>query len=133
MKAIIRTTIVLAAIALGTNALAFTDGNLVIFRMGPAGGGPVGTLTNAGTVVFLDEYTTNGAATGVSVMMPTNYFGANSPLLANGTAFGNGLITRSVDGRFILVAGYGATPGPRKFPVSSQSWAATITSIPRPP
>jgi len=127
MKAIIRTTIVLAAIALGTNALAFTDGNLVIFRMGPAGGGPVGTLTNAGTVVFLDEYTTNGAATGVSVMMPTNYFGANSPLLANGTAFGNGLITRSVDGRFILVAGYGATPGQS----SSSLGTSFATEVPR--
>jgi hypothetical protein len=84
----------------------FTDGNLVIFRLGDG----VNALTNAGTPIFLDEYTTNGTLQG-TVAMPTSYFGANSAMLGNGTAFGNGLITRSVDGRFILVTGYGAQVG----------------------
>src|ERR1043166_498651 len=108
MKRFIRSSIMLGAVALGTSALAasFTAGNLVIYREGTVSG----SLTNVGSVVFLDEYTTNGTLV-QSVMMPTNYFGAYSSLLANGTAFGNGLITRSVDGRFILVGGYGARLG----------------------
>jgi hypothetical protein len=125
MKSILRVTIVLAAIVAATCAWAasFTDGNLVVFRMGT---GVAGSLTNAGSVVWLDEYTTNGVLI-QSVMMPTNYFGANSPLLANGTAFGNGLITRSVDGRFIVVAGYGAEPGDS----SSSLGTSYATQVPR--
>src|SRR6266404_6466437 len=113
MKRIIRSSVVLLAVALGKNALAtgFTAGNLVIYRLGGnSSGAASGALTNAGTVVWLDEYTTAGAFVRAH-MMPTNYFGANSPLLANGTAFGNGLIAPSVDGRFVVVPGYGATLG----------------------
>ncbi len=113
MKRIIRSSIMLLAVALATAAQAtsFTAGNLVIYRLGGnASGGTAGVLTNAGTVVWLDEYTTAGAFVR-SHLMPTNYFGGNSPLLANGTAFGNGLIAPSQDGRFILVPGYGATLG----------------------
>ncbi|MGA2139776.1 MAG: PKD domain-containing protein [Verrucomicrobiia bacterium] len=112
MKRIIRSSIVLAVVALATGALAqgFTAGNLVVYRMG---GGTlenagVNPLSNTGSVVYLDEFTTNGVFV-QSHMMPTNYFGGNSPLIDSGTAFGNGLITRSADGRFILVVGYGAT------------------------
>src|ERR1035437_4199887 len=113
MKRIIRSSIVLLAVALGTNALAtgFTAGNLVIYRLGGnASGAASGALTNAGTVIWLDEYSTAGAFVR-SHMMPTNYFGADSPMIGNGTAFGSGLITRSVDGRFIQVNGYGETLG----------------------
>jgi hypothetical protein len=109
MKKILGLSVLLLAFALGTNVLAgsFTNGNLVVYRMGT---GAAGSLTNRGSVVFLDEYTTNGILV-QSVMMPTNYFGAQSPLIAQGTAFGSGLIASSVDGRFILVGGYGATLG----------------------
>jgi hypothetical protein len=102
-------SVVFLSLALGSSVLAagFTAGNLVVYRMGT---GDSGSLTNRGSIVFLDEYTTNGSPV-QSVMMPTNYFGAQSPLIAQGTAFGSGLITRSVDGRFILVGGYAATLG----------------------
>ncbi len=117
MKRILSLGIALVATALGQNVLAgpFTAGNLVIYRVGDG----TSLLTNRGNRVFLDEYRPLTNSLGVvtnldliqSVMLPTNYFGANSPLIAVGTAFGNGLITRSVDGRFILVCGYGATLG----------------------
>jgi PKD repeat protein len=110
MKRILSLVTALAAWALGTNALAaftnFTAGNLVIYRVGDG----VQTVTNIGNSVFLDEYTTNGTLV-QSLLIRTNYFGANSPLIASGTASAEGEITRSVDGRFIMLTGYGATLG----------------------
>jgi PKD repeat protein len=111
MKSFIRSSIVLAVVAFATAALAspFGSTNLVIYRLaGNASGGQATALTNSGNIVWLDEYYTNGTFR-QSHMMPTNYFGANSPLIDSGVAFGNGMITRSVDGRFILVTGFGAT------------------------
>src|SRR5436309_13771553 len=128
MKKLLQSIIVLATVALTTGARAqtFTAGNLVIFRLGGdasqiacAGTATGCVLTNRGTRVWLDEYqilsdpsgTPTNVAFAASHLIRTNYYGANSPLIANGTAFGNGLITRSVDGRFILLAGFGATFG----------------------
>ena len=113
-----------AALAASTLAASFTPGNLIIYRKGDGT-----TLTNTGNIVFLDEYTTNNPATLVqSVMMPTNYFGANSPLLEGGTDFGDGLLTRSADGRFIALGGLGALLGQAtNFSIGS----AGSTEIPR--
>lgn len=121
MKRIITLVTILAALAFGMSAQAtsFTAGNLVVYRLaGDASGASSGSLTNGGNIVWLDEYSTNGVFQ-TSHMMPTNYFGANSPLIGHGTTFGSGLITRSVDGRFILVAGYGATLGQFGFSLQS--------------
>jgi hypothetical protein len=108
MKQILALVSLLVALTLSTVTLAgsFTAGNLVIYRIGDGSA----TLTNRGNVVFLDEYTTNGTLI-QSIMMPTNYFGGYSPLIESGTTFGSDLISRSVDGRFILLTGYGATLG----------------------
>jgi hypothetical protein len=108
MKKILSLMTAFIALATGMTmfALQFTDGNIVVYRVGDG----VATLTNRGNVVFLDEYQTNGTFV-QSVMLRTNYFGAQSPLIGSGTAFGSGLITRSVDGRFILVNGYGTDLG----------------------
>src|SRR5712672_3617772 len=110
MKTVIKSSIMLAAVALATSALAasFTSGNLVVYRVGgDASGNTAATLTNVGNIVWLDEYqplyntSGDGSATNISyvqsIMLRTNYFGAYSPLLGSGTAFGSGLITRSVD------------------------------------
>ena len=109
MNRILRLATTFVVVSLGTSVLAanFTPGNLVIYRKGDG----TSALTNCGNPVFLDEYTTDAVTHVQAVMLRTNYFGANSPLLANGTEFADGLITRSVDGRFILVNGYGATLG----------------------
>src|SRR5882672_893218 len=113
MKRIIGSSILLLAIIIGTVAQAapFTPGNLVIYRLGgDASGNTTIALDNSGANIWLDEYTTGGSLV-QSILMRTNYFGANSPLLGAGTTFGSGLIGRSVDGRFVLVCGYGATLG----------------------
>ncbi len=114
MKKIIGSIIALIALTLGTSAFAqsFTSGDLVIYRVGgtPTPNTDGAALTNTGNIVFLDEYTPGGAFVRTH-MMPTNYFGANSPVLADALATTEGMITRSVDGRFIALTGYGATLG----------------------
>jgi len=87
-------------------AAPFTPGNLVIFRVGD-GSMP---LTNTGSPVFLDEYTTNGTLV-QSIMLPTTNGPGLYPFIASGTATSEGLITRSPDKRFLAMIGYGTTLG----------------------
>ncbi len=108
MKRILGLVGALMVLALGTNvfAAAFTAGNIVIYRTGDG----TQNLTNTGNSVFLDEYTQ--ARTRVqSIIMPTKWYGANAPLITDGGGFAQGLITRSQDGRFIMLTGFGATLG----------------------
>jgi hypothetical protein len=61
--------------------------------------------------VFIDEYTTAGAPVRTTPM-PTAANGANHRLVASGTATSEGLISRSVDGHYVLLTGYDAAiPG----------------------
>jgi hypothetical protein len=80
---------------------ASTAINLEVYRVGDG----VGTLANTGNPVFVDEFSSDGLALG-SIAMPTVLSGANHRLVASGTATAEGLITRSVDGKFLLVTGY---------------------------
>lgn len=107
MKKILSLMTVFIALATGMTMFAaqFKAGNIVVYRVGDGVAALSATNCNP---VFLDEYTTNGTIV-QSIMLRTNYFGAYSPLVGSGTAFASGLITRSVDGRFILVNGYGET------------------------
>jgi hypothetical protein len=119
MKKIFGLITVLVALPLGTHAVAapFGAGNIVIVRVGNGSQ----LVTNTGNSVFLDEYTTNaiwvaamsaGTPTPVqSIPMPTNWFGAHAPLIMSGIALGQGALSRSVDGRYLALAGYGATLG----------------------
>src|SRR5215510_13976670 len=84
---------------------AFTPGDLVIYRVGT--GGLVDNLTAAATAVFLDEYTPGGVLV-QTLPMPTVDSGANQTLTASGTATSEGLLTRSTDGRYLVLTGYDA-------------------------
>ena len=44
-----------------------------------------------------------------SIMMPTNWVGNQAPLIANGAAQIEGMMTRSVDGRYLIVPGFGCS------------------------
>ncbi len=110
MKKIITSVIVLAALSLATGAWAanFTAGNVVVYRVGDAS---TNALVNSGSPVFLDEYDLSGNLV-QSISIPTNtYFGANAPLIASGVALSEGLMTRSVDGRFLVFTGYATSIG----------------------
>ncbi|MEI7663124.1 MAG: DUF3616 domain-containing protein, partial [Bacteroidota bacterium] len=97
----------LAFLLIGMNGIAysqFTPGNLVVYRVGDG----VNALANTGNAVFLDEYTTAGVFV-QSVAMPTAVTGSNQPLVAAGNASSEGLMTRSADGQYLVMAGYAAT------------------------
>jgi choice-of-anchor C domain-containing protein len=85
-------------------AAPFTPGNVVIYRVGN-GGDP---LASTGAQVFLDEFNPSGTLV-QSLPMPTTATGANRRLVASGTATAEGLLTRSADGRFLILTGYDAT------------------------
>src|SRR5438067_9892638 len=85
-------------------AAPFTVGNIVLYRVGDGSAALAGT----GTAVFLDEYTPAGTLV-QSVAMPTT--GASGRLVASGTATTEGFLSRSEDGRYLVVPGYDAALG----------------------
>ena len=123
MKRILSLFVGLGVLVLGATAQAasFTPGDIVIYRVG---GGPNqtsgATLTNTGNIVWLDECkpisptdVNNGSNLVVvqSIMMPTNFFGGFSPLVDSAQTTVSGLMSRSADGRFLILTGFGATLG----------------------
>lgn len=89
-----------------TTHAQITPGNLTILRVGTGSA----ALTNAATAVFLDEYTPAGTLV-QSIPLPTTASGANRAFANSGTATSEGILTQSVDGRFLIAAGYDAAPG----------------------
>lgn len=84
-------------------AAPLTTGNLVIYRVGDG----IATLKNTGNPVFLDEVTPQGELV-QSVAMPTEVSGSHRRLVASGTASSDGLLSRSADGRYLVLTGYDA-------------------------
>ena len=84
----------------------FTACDLVIYRVGDG----VASLTNFGSPVFLDEYTTGGTLV-QSIAMPTTASGAQKQLIASGTSTSEGLLARSADGNFLTLTGYASDLG----------------------
>jgi hypothetical protein len=113
--------LLLLATALAATAASFTPGNLVVVRVGSG----TGSLANTGNPVFLDEYTTAGVLV-QSVALPTAAAGANNPFALGGTASTEGMMTRSADGKFLVLAGYASAPG-----AASSLQAATSAAVPR--
>ena len=64
---------------------------------------------NTGNPVFLDEFSPSGTLV-QSIAMPTVVNGTQKRLIASGTAGSEGQMTRSADGRFLVLPGYDATP-----------------------
>jgi uncharacterized protein YjiK len=95
----------LLAPAMELHAAPFASGNLVIHRVGSGSG----SLLNTGNPVFLDEYNAAGSLV-QSIALPTAVSGANKRLVSSGTATSEGLLSRSVDGQYLVLTGYDATP-----------------------
>ncbi|MCU1385855.1 MAG: hypothetical protein JWL71_4552, partial [Acidobacteria bacterium] len=102
----------------------FTVGNVVVYRVGDGSA----SLASAATAVFLDEYTTAGALV-QSIPMPTVVAGANKRLTASGNATTEGFLTLSADGRYLVLAGYDATPGTTAITGSASSGATGINRV----
>src|SRR5947207_11871586 len=103
-RRLLGTAVSLFFFAAAAFAGAFTPGNLVIYRVGDG----TAALASSGTVVFLDEYTPAGVLV-QSVAMPST--GTSGRLVASGTATTEGFLTRSQDGRYLIVPGYDAALG----------------------
>lgn len=102
-----RTLSMLAAAALATPAMAdFIPGNLVVSLVGDGSA----ALTNAANPVFLSEYTTAGSLVR-SLALPTAASGANRRFSVSGSATSEGHLSRSTDGRFLVIGGYDAAIG----------------------
>jgi hypothetical protein len=95
---------------LAGSALAgpFSQGNLVVVRIGESGS--TTTLNNASFATFLDEYTPAGVLV-QSVGLPTALSGANNRFTLGGSATSEGQLTRSADGMYLALGGYDAAPG----------------------
>ena len=91
----------LAIAAAPSMAAPFTPGNLTVYRVGNG----IDSLVNTGNPIFLDEYTPSGFLV-QSIPLPTTASGSNEAIWASGTAKSEGLITRSADGRYLIVTGY---------------------------
>ena len=96
-------------------------GNVVVYRAGSG----TGDLLSTGNPVFLDEFSPTGTLV-QSVALPTTASGNNNPLIASGTATSEGLLNRSVNGRFLLPTGYGTT-----IPAASSLPGTAGTAVPR--
>ncbi len=90
------------------HAAAFTPGNIVVERVGDGSAVLSGTATN----VFLDEYTVGGALV-QSISLPTAAGSGTTPnqLTESGTASSDGMMTRSVDGKYLILPGFAANLG----------------------
>ncbi|NML65890.1 T9SS type A sorting domain-containing protein [Hymenobacter sp. RP-2-7] len=106
------------------SAAPFQPNNIVVARVGDGSA----ALTTAATAVFLDEYTPAGRLV-QSVALPTSITGNNFPLTANGTLTSELILTRSADGRYLVLTGYGTAPGTTVFNSAATDVARVIALI----
>jgi Carboxypeptidase regulatory-like domain len=104
-----------------TLAAPFTPGNLAVCRVGDG----VAAITNTGTAVFVDEYTPSGTLV-QTVAMPTAISGLNLRLVVVGTGTTDCQITRSADGRYLVITGYDAATGTASLGTSA---SATVSRV----
>jgi hypothetical protein len=107
------TLLALLALAGSAEALTFTPGDVVVYRVGNGG-----SLSNSDTPVYLDEYSPSGTLLG-SIAIPTAPVtppaaGANGALVASGSAGSEGLLTLCPDGTTLSLTGYDAAVGTTK-------------------
>jgi hypothetical protein len=87
-------------------AAPFTPGNIVVVRVGDGSA----TLTSAATATFLLEYTPAGVLV-QTLALPTAASGTNSILTNTGSSTSDAVLTRSADGRYLVLTGYDAAVG----------------------
>lgn len=93
-------------------AKPFKKDNLVIYRIGNANSGSDINTYNA-CPIYLDEYNISGDKPILvqSVSLPTQTTGENRRIVALGKDVIAGFISRSNDGKYLVVPGYDAAPG----------------------
>ncbi len=103
-------TISVGALPTAVTPPTVTLPNVAVYRVGQGSA----SLSSAGTAVFIDTINPNDGANGAvvnTVALPTTAGNGNNPLVASGTASSEGLLTLSVDGKALILTGYGAALG----------------------
>ena len=100
----------------------FMAGNLAVLRIGDG----VETLGSSGNSIFIDQFTTNGTLVS-SLAIPDNDTNA---LLVSGSASSEGALTRSADGRLLVIGGYNIALT-NAATLSSSLANASATNVPR--
>lgn len=120
-------TFLAAAFALGpalVSAAPFRPGNIVVARVGDG----TAALSAAAAAVFLDEYTPAGVLV-QSLPLPTSVSGNNRILTAAGNATTELALTRSVDGRYLVLTGYGTAPGTASVAATAATSVARVIGL----
>lgn len=118
-------TFLVAAFATGSVLAApFKPGNIVVARVGDGSA----ALSGAAAAVFLDEYTPAGVLV-QSVPLPTSVSGNNRILTAAGNATTELALTRSADGRYLVLTGYGTAPGTASVVTSATTAVARVIGL----
>lgn len=112
--------ITLAAVLGQAQAAPFAPGNLVVTQIDFADVWG----DNAGQV-NLQEFTTTGAPV-QTLAMPTTVNGANRRLTMAAGMFRQGHLSRSVDGRYLVMGGYDADVG---YPFVATTWASEVNRV----
>lgn len=81
-----------------------------------------GTLNNDATATFIEtRQISDGALVGSALALPIAASGSNRPLCLSGLASVEGQLSRSSDGRYLVLAGYAAAPGSKDISTSSST------------
>jgi hypothetical protein len=96
---------------------AFQPGDIAVYRVGTGST----AIPNASAPVFIDEYSAGGTVV-QTINLPTAVSGSNNPLTASSSTNGEGQITLSSNGQYLLVPGYDSVPG-----VSNISYTASAS------
>jgi predicted small lipoprotein YifL len=92
-------------------------------------GSGTAALSNAGTAIFIDRRSAaDGSMRGAEIALPVSMTGSNFPVVLSGTATSEGALTRSVDGRYVTLAGYGAIPGTATVSTSPSGTAPRVVA-----
>lgn len=95
-----------------------TPSEFSVVRIGTGAGG----LTNDATAAFIERRKiADGALVGAALALPTAVNGANKQLTLSGLATVEGQLSRSADGKYLLIAGYAANPGINNISTSSST------------
>jgi len=100
-----------------SRAQSFAPGNLAVLQVGNGSA----SLTSAGTAIYVDQFTTGGAAAGQFAIPSTG----SGQLVNSGSAASEGGLTLSANGQFLVFAGYNVAAG------TAGVAGAASTSVPR--
>ncbi len=100
----------------------FVAGNLVVLRVGNG----AELLSNQGNSIYIDQFNTNGVIVG-SLALPN--YGSNA-LVISGSSTSEGALSRSADGRLLMLAGYNI-PLTNTAALTTSLANASATEVPR--